>query len=111
MIKKLIIRSSVLLLFGIIESILAVQNMELVEFCKTTALITYLFNCNSLYRILIMVNDTLIKGIQCHLRDALNMINNIKLSDVSSIEEMGELVELRKEFQPLHDKFNKFLIK
>lgn len=32
MIKKLIIRSSVLLLFGIIESILAVQNMELVEF-------------------------------------------------------------------------------
>lgn len=38
MIKKLIIRSSVLLLFGIIESILAVQNMELVEFCKTTAL-------------------------------------------------------------------------
>ena len=27
-----------------------------------------------------------------------------------SIEEMGELVELRKEFQPLHDKFNKFLI-
>ena len=57
-----------------------------------------------------MVNDTLIKGIQCRLRDALNMINNIKLSDVSSIE-MGELVELRKEFQPLHDKFNKFLIK
>lgn len=52
-----------------------------------------------------MVNDTLIKGIQCCLRDALNMINNIKLSDVSSIE------ELRKEFQPLHDKFNKFLIK
>lgn len=72
---------------------------------------TYLFNFNSLYRILIMVNDTLIKGIQCRLRDALNMINNIKLSDVSSIEEMGELVELRKEFQPLHDKFNKFLIK
>ena len=58
-----------------------------------------------------MVNDTLIKGIQCRLRDALNMINNIKLSDVSSIEEMAELVELRKEFQPLHDKFNKFLIK
>lgn len=58
-----------------------------------------------------MINDTLIRGIQCRLRDALNMINNIKLSDVSSIEEMGELVELRKEFQPLHDKFNKFLIK
>ena len=58
-----------------------------------------------------MVNDTPIRGIQCSLRDALNMINNIKLSDVSSIEEMGELVELRKEFQPLHDKFNKFLIK
>jgi hypothetical protein len=56
-----------------------------------------------------MVNDTPIRGIQCRLRDALNMINNIKLSDVSSIEE--ELVELRKEFQPLHDKFNKFLIK
>ena len=54
-----------------------------------------------------MVNDTPIRGIQCRLRDALNMINNIKLSDVSSIE---ELVELRKEFQPLHDKFNKFLI-
>lgn len=108
MIKKLIIRSSVLLLFDIIESILAVQNMELVEFCKTTALIVLIF---FLYRILIMVNDTLIKGIQCRLRDALNMINNIKLSDVSSIEEMGELVELRKEFQPLHDKFNKFLIK
>lgn len=105
MIKKLIIRSSILLLFGIIESILAVQNMELVEFCKTTVLIVLIF---FLYRILIMVNDTLIKGIQCRLRDALNMINNIKLSDVSSIEEMGEL---RKEFQPLHDKFNKFLIK
>lgn len=43
MIKKLIIRSSVLLLFGIIESILAVQNMELVEFCKTTALIVLIF--------------------------------------------------------------------
>ncbi len=51
-----------------------------------------------------MVNDNPIRGIQCRLRDALNMINNIKLSDVSSIEEMGELVELRKEFQPLHDK-------
>lgn len=58
-----------------------------------------------------MVNDTQIRGIQCRLRDALNMINNIKLGDVSSIEEMKELVELRKEFQPLHDKFNKFLIK
>ena len=58
-----------------------------------------------------MVNDTPIRGIQCRLRDALNIINNIKLSDVSSIEEMEELVELRKEFQPLHDKFNKFLIK
>lgn len=34
-----------------------------------------------------MVNDTPIKGIQCRLRDALNIINNIKLSDVSSIEE------------------------
>ena len=55
-----------------------------------------------------MINDTLIRGIQCRLRDALNMINNIKLSDISSIEEMEEL---RKEFQPLHDKFNKFLIK
>ena len=39
------------------------------------------------------------------------MIDNIKLSDVSSIEEMAELAELRKEFQPLHDRFNKFLIK
>ena len=58
-----------------------------------------------------MVNDYPIRGIQCRLRDALNMINNIKLSDVSSIEEMEELVELRKEFQPLHYKFNKFLIK
>ena len=58
-----------------------------------------------------MVNDYPIKGIQCRLRDALNIINNIKLSDVSSLEEMGELVELRKEFQPLHDKFNEFLIK
>lgn len=34
-----------------------------------------------------------------------------KLSDVSLIEEMEELAELRKEFQPLHDKFNKFLIR
>lgn len=58
-----------------------------------------------------MVNDTLIRGIQCRLRDASNMIDNIKLSDVSSIEEVKELMELRKEFQPLHDKFNKFLIK
>lgn len=58
-----------------------------------------------------MLNDSPIKGIQCRLRDALNMINNIKLGDVSSIEEMAELTELRKEFQPLHDKFNKFLIK
>lgn len=58
-----------------------------------------------------MVNDTPIRGIQCRLRDAMNMIDNIKLSDVSSIEEVKELMELRKEFQPLHDKFNKFLIK
>nr|DAG87728.1 MAG TPA: hypothetical protein [Crassvirales sp.] len=58
-----------------------------------------------------MLNDYPIKGIQCRLRDALNMIDNIKLSDVSSIEEMAELAELRKEFRPLHDKFNKFLIK
>ena len=58
-----------------------------------------------------MVNDSPIRGIQCRLCDALNLINIIKLSDVSSIEEMEELVELRKEFQPLHDKFNKFLIK
>lgn len=58
-----------------------------------------------------MLNDYSIKGIQCRLRDAMNMIDNIKLSDVSSIEEMAELAELRKEFQPLHDRFNKFLIK
>lgn len=58
-----------------------------------------------------MLNDYPIKGIQCRLRDAMNMIDNIKLSDVSSIEEMTELAELRKEFQPLHDRFNKFLIK
>ena len=58
-----------------------------------------------------MVNDTTIKGIKCRLRDALNMINNIKLNDVSSLEEVKKLMELRKEFQPLHDKFNKFLIK
>jgi hypothetical protein len=43
MIKKLIIRSSVLLLFGITESILAVQNMELVEFCITTVHIVLIF--------------------------------------------------------------------
>ena len=58
-----------------------------------------------------MINDNQIRGIQCRLRDASNMIDNIKLSDVSSIEEVKELMELRKEFQPLHDKFNKFLIK
>ena len=58
-----------------------------------------------------MVNDNPIRGIQCRIRDDLSIINNIKLGDVSSIEEMGELVELRKEFQPLHAKFNKFLIK
>lgn len=58
-----------------------------------------------------MLNDFPIRGVQCRLRDAMNMIDNIKLSDVSSIEEMAELAELRKEFQPLHDKFNKFLIK
>lgn len=58
-----------------------------------------------------MLNDYPIKGVQCRLRDAMNMIDNIKLSDVCSIEEMAELAELRKEFQPLHDKFNKFLIK
>lgn len=58
-----------------------------------------------------MINDNAIRGIQCCLRDASNMIDNIKLSDVSSIDEVSELLELRKEFQPLHDKFNKFLIK
>ena len=58
-----------------------------------------------------MLNDFPIKGIQNRLRDAMNMIDNIKLSDVSSIEEMTELAELRKGFQPLHDKFTKFLIK
>ena len=57
-----------------------------------------------------MINDTPIRGIQCRLRDALNIINNIKLSDVSSIAEMEELVELRKKFQPRHDKFNKYAI-
>ena len=40
---KLIIRSSILLLFGIIESILAMQNMELGEFYKVTALIALIF--------------------------------------------------------------------
>ena len=58
-----------------------------------------------------MLNDFPIKGVQNRLRDAMNMIDNIKLSDVSSIVEMEELAELRKEFQPLHDKFTKFLIK
>lgn len=67
--------------------------------------------CHIFWFILNYGNDNPIRGIQCRLRDALNMINNIKLSDVSSIEEMEELVELRKEFQPLHDRFNKFLIK
>ena len=43
MIKKLIIISGSLLLFGIIESVLAVQNMELIEFCKMTALIALIF--------------------------------------------------------------------
>ena len=38
-----------------------------------------------------MVNDSPIRGIQCRLRDALNIINNIQLSDVSSIEEIEEL--------------------
>ena len=36
------------------------------------------------------------------------MVND---NPIRGIEEMEELVELRKEFQPLHDKFNKFLIK
>lgn len=58
-----------------------------------------------------MLNDYPIKGVQNRLRDAMNMIDNIKLSDVSSIVEMEELAKLRKEFQPLHDKFTKFLIK
>lgn len=57
-----------------------------------------------------MVNDNPIRGIQCRLRDAMNMIDNIKLSDVSSLSEIGELMKLRREFQPLHDKFTKFLI-
>ena len=58
-----------------------------------------------------MLNDYPIKGVQNRLRDAMNVIDNIKLSDVSSIVEMEELAKLRKEFQPLHDKFTKFLIK
>ena len=41
--KKLIIISCVLLLFGIIESVLAIQNMELNEFYKTTALMVFIF--------------------------------------------------------------------
>ncbi len=45
-----------------------------------------------------MVNDNPIRGIQCRLRDALNIINNIKLSDVSSIEEMEELARYYKTF-------------
>ena len=40
---KLIIRSSILLLFGIIESVLAMQNMELGEFYKVTALTALIF--------------------------------------------------------------------
>ena len=43
MIKKLIIISGGLLLFGIIESVLAMQNMELEEFCKITALMVFIF--------------------------------------------------------------------
>ena len=43
MIKKLITISGGLLLFGIIESVLAMQNMELDEFCKVTALIVFIF--------------------------------------------------------------------
>ena len=43
MIKKLIIISGGLLLFGIIESVLAMQNMELYEFYKVTALIVLIF--------------------------------------------------------------------
>ena len=41
--RKLIIRSRVLFLIGIIESILAVQNMELDEFCKVTSIIVIIF--------------------------------------------------------------------
>ena len=43
MIKKLITISGGLLLFGIIESVLAMQNMELTEFCKVTTLIVIIF--------------------------------------------------------------------
>ena len=43
MIKKLITISSGLSLFGIIESVLAMQNMELTEFCKVTTLIVIIF--------------------------------------------------------------------
>nr|DAG89053.1 MAG TPA: hypothetical protein [Crassvirales sp.] len=43
MIKKLIIISGGLLLFGIIESVLAMQNMELEEFYKMTALMVFIF--------------------------------------------------------------------
>lgn len=43
MIKKLITISGSLLLFGIIESVLAVQNMEIDDFCKTTVLIALTF--------------------------------------------------------------------
>lgn len=43
MIKKLITISGGLLLFGIIESVLAMQNMELGEFCKVTAIIGLIF--------------------------------------------------------------------
>ena len=43
MIKKLITISGGLSLFGIIESVLAVQNMELYDFCTTTSLIALVF--------------------------------------------------------------------
>lgn len=43
MIKKLITISSGLLLFGIIESVLAMQDMKLTEFCKVTTLIVIIF--------------------------------------------------------------------
>lgn len=58
-----------------------------------------------------MINASAIKNVQTKLREALYYINSIKLSDVSSLDEMGELMELKEEFIPLHDKFNKFLIK
>ena len=44
-----------------------------------------------------MVNDNPIRGVQCHLRDATNMIDNIKLSNVSSLSEIGELMKPRRE--------------